>query len=107
MRAPQPPSKPNGTSEGGTGRQQARITRGKESDRSARRAHEARLNPPPPNRYHTVTYAMRIGVNDDLGSILAREGMGGIPNLSNRWRPAHGKRGGWRRRYEPYREATP
>lgn len=76
--------------------------RGKASDRSARLTHEARLNPHQ-SRYLMTTYAMRMPVSDEVANILARVGRGGIPNLSNLWRPVHGKRGGFRRRYQPYR----
>ncbi len=80
--------------------------KGKASDRSSLLAHEARIHPQRPSRYTITTYAMRIHLEPEAGSILRREGMGGIPNLSNLWRPAHGKRGGYRRRYESYRDAA-
>lgn len=82
------------------------MTRGKASDRSALAAHRTRINPPPPGRYSMATYGFRIDVSPELASVLAREGRGGIPNLGNRWRPKHGKRGGMRRRYMPYRDAA-
>lgn len=70
--------------------------RGTNSDIRARLAHEARINPPDRSRWHMATYALSFEVSAE--AIETR----GMPNLSNRWRPAHGKRGGWRRRHEPY-----
>ena len=72
------------------------IPRGKDSDISARAAHEARVNPPPPSPYRAVTYAMRMDV-----SPAVTEGMPYF-NLGNRWYLSHGRRGGPRRRHEPY-----
>jgi hypothetical protein len=73
--------------------------RGKASDISARRAHEARQHVTPWHleRYSMTTYAMAIPVSSDA---FARPFPAG--NLSNRWRPGHGKRYFWRRRKEPY-----
>ncbi len=72
--------------------------RGKTSDRSALASLRARLNPSR-TRYHSTTYAMRLEVSPE-----AVERKGGMPNLSNLWYFSHGKRGGMRRRYEPYRD---
>lgn len=69
---------------------------GTAADQNAYWAHQSRINPRP-TRYTSVTYAMRIEVNT-----RAVERNGGMPNLSNRWYFANGKRGGQRRRYTPY-----
>lgn len=74
--------------------------RGKDSDRSALAAYRARLNPVR-GRYRAAVYSVRIPI-----SVEAVDRPGGVPNLGNLWYLSHGKRGGMRRRYEPYRDTA-
>ncbi len=70
--------------------------RGTAADRNARIQHNSRVDPPPPARFTVRTYALRMEVSAEA---MADRHMF---NLSNRHYLRNGKRGGPRRRYEPY-----
>lgn len=77
-------------------RKRRKTQRGSQADQRALRAHERRIRPTFSDRYQVRTYGLRMAISEEAVNSV------NWFNLSNRHYLRNGKRGGARRRYEPY-----